>query len=327
MNKRGQVIRGLRVKLSKTLQNDLITLAKSNTHLTWAVFSKILGVSDTTAKILWRNGRSTIPLKQYSLLLELIPLNKRERFVNGAQTLNENWGQSKGGKIAIEKIRRTNVLFLSKEVTKRPEFAEFVGVVLGDGHISSTGVRITLEYPYEMRYANHVASIIKGAFNFSPIVYPYGRNNEVRVIINSISLVAFLKGLGIPKGDKVKNNIGIPPFIMENSRLLVPCIRGLIDTDGGFFAKDQKRNRFFMEFTSKTPKLKNDTKTGLEHLGFSVSKSGDKGIRVQNQKDVRRLIDVVGPRNPKTVQKLKLFAEGGKFPLGRELKNVAHMRQ
>ncbi len=320
MHHQGEYIQDERVKLPEGMQKKLILLAKETSHLSWPKLSAQLGVSEITAKIAWRHERSTLPKGCYIQILKLIPKQQQEKFSNNVQILRKNWGQSKGGAVTINKIRQHNHILVGEKFAHTPEFAEFIGAMLGDGHLSEVGIRITLEYPYEMEYANYLATLIKGLFGVSPIIYPYTKfGREIRVIVNSTTLVSLLKKENMVPGDKVKNNVGIPRFILDDKKLLAPCIRGLIDTDGGFFAKDSKRTRIFMEFKSSTPKLRGDFREGLESLGFATSKSKITGVRVQNQNDVKNLIDLVGTKNPKTIKKLSVFFKTGKMPLTTEI--------
>lgn len=320
MNLRGFYFQDKRAKLPKGMQEELVLLAKKSSNLTWPKMALLFDVSVHTVKIVWRHERTTIPYKFYSHLLKMVPRNQRNIFLQNTRTLEKNWGQSKGGRASIDKIRFQNNITPIKNIIGNSGFSEFVGIMLGDGHLSEKGMRITLEYPYELDYAKYVAALIKKIFGIEPKIYPYTKHGrEIRVIVNSIALSSFLKKVGMQTGDKVKNNVGIPPFIFKDRHLLMACIRGLIDTDGGFFAKDAKRTRIFMEFSSHTLKLRSDFRFGLEKLGFHTSRSNYRGVRIQNQAEVLRLISTIGTRNPNTVKKLGLFSNSGRMPLTKEI--------
>ncbi len=202
------------------------------------------------------------------------------------------------------------------------ELGEFIGVVLGDGHLSRKQVEIVLENPSEQGFAIRCSLLIKELFGLISVIRINPNENSLKLRVNSLSLVEFLLSKGLFVGNKIKNDVGIPQFVFDNNVLLTSCIRGLIDTDGGIFSKDRKGNRAIIEFENRTVQLRKDFKTGLEKLGFTPSRSGgiSNSIRIQKQDEVRRFIKEIGFNNPKNLLKSQIFLETGLIPSAKEVK-------
>lgn len=272
MNRQGYVIREERIKFPKDKQKEFLEWTKKYSNLSWKGISKLLDVSEHTVKNVWGKEITTIPKSHYKRLLNLIPKEQQNKFKD-IKTFEKNWGQSKGGKLSINKIHKLNIIKKSPQILKDSRFAELIGIILGDGHISSKYIRITLEYPYELLYANYISSIVENLFGVKAIIKTYKKNSEIRININSKSLVEFLHKVGLKSGNKIHNDVGIPIFVLKRKDLLIHCLRGLIDTDGGFYSKDKKGTRIIMEFKSKTKKLRRNFKFGMKKIGFTISKS------------------------------------------------------
>ncbi|MBI2545004.1 MAG: hypothetical protein HYW22_00170 [Candidatus Aenigmarchaeota archaeon] len=204
------------------------------------------------------------------------------------------------------------------------ELGEFIGIILGDGHLSRKQVEIVLENPAEQHFAIRCSLLAKELFGLTSTIKINSNDNSLKLRVNSLSLVEFLLSKGLFVGDKIKNDVCIPKFVLDNNALLTSCIRGLIDTDGGIFSKDKKGNRAIIEFENKTVQLRKDFKTGLEKLGFTPSKSGgiSNSIRIQKQDEVRRFIKEIGFNNPKNLLKSQIFLETGLIPSTKEVKSL-----
>lgn len=324
MRKVGQLIRDERVTLPKSVQKELVEAAKRESNLTWKELSKKFNVSETTISEVWRKGKSTIPKTHFDSLINIVHKSNKNKFYKECKVLSKNWGQIKGGKAAITRIRPINYKYSLEQMRSKirtVQFAELIGIILGDGNINPKGVRISLEYPQELKYAQHVSKLVVSLYDFEPKINIYKRK-DLRVNINSIHFAKLLRLIGFSYGSKIRNNVGIPKFIFQDDNLLCSCIRGLIDTDGGYFKKDKSGKRIIMEFKSKTNKLRTDFINGVRQLGFKTSRSGDIAIRVQNQNDVQRLYYLLGSHNPKILIKWESFNKTDKFPLTSEINNA-----
>jgi len=184
--------------------------------------------------------------------------------------------------------------------------AEFIGIILGDGHIDKNEIEITLEHPTELEYAQYIQNLIYSLFRYKTSIKLKPRN-ALRIRVYSREIVRKIQSLGLPHGNKIKNNIDIPNFVKKDKTLLKFCIRGLVDTDGGFFFKQKGYHRLIIEFKNLSPALLNSFAWGIHELGFTPSKSGGLGavVRIQNQRDVAKYLQEIGTSNSKIINKIK----------------------
>lgn len=137
--------------------------------------------------------------------------------------------RAKGGKNSAKKWANENEI--TAEINE--EIAELAGAYLGDGTITTHFVRFFGDVRYDIKYCEYLQQLIERNFNLSgKIRIPAGRN-LCYLEVSSKSLCNYFNNkLGIKFGDKIKNKTTIPKEIAENEKLLLACIRGLVDTDG-----------------------------------------------------------------------------------------------
>lgn len=70
----------------------------------------------------------------------------------------------------------------------------------------------------------------------------------------------FLSSIGLISGDKIKNKVTIPTWIRADNNLLIPCIRGLFDTDGTVFRASKTSNRWVIGFKNNNRILLEDVR-------------------------------------------------------------------
>jgi len=200
----------------------------------------------------------------------------------------------------IKKLCKINVLNLTD-----PKLAEFIGIILGDGHVDKNEIEITLEHPAELEYAKYIQNLAYSLFGYKTKIRPK-HPNAIRIRIYSRKIVREIQNLGLPSGDKIKNRADIPDFIKQDKNLLKYCVRGLVDTDGGFFFKQRGYHRLIIEFKSLSPQIINSFADAVKALGFTPSKSGGKGacVRIQNQEEVANYIQTIRTSNNKIIKKI-----------------------
>ncbi|MCL5970197.1 MAG: helix-turn-helix domain-containing protein, partial [Patescibacteria group bacterium] len=134
-------------------------------------------------------------------------------------------------------------------------FAEAVGIILGDGGISNYQVTITVSSIVDREYAKFICSLFEETFGERPTWTEHRGENTICLRISGIGLVEELENFGLLRGDKVRNQVDFPKWIWQNLEFQKACVRGLMDTDGGcFFHKHTTRGirykNFGMCFTS-----------------------------------------------------------------------------
>ena len=119
--------------------------------------------------------------------------------------------------------------------------AEFFGIMMGDGGINNLWqANITLNSIKDALYAKYVAKLCNNLFHIVPAIRKRKTKNALVLSLASTSIVDFLVTNGLVRGNKLKNGLRIPDWILKNSLYKKSCIRGLIDTDGCMFVHVHK---------------------------------------------------------------------------------------
>ena len=107
---------------------------------------------------------------------------------------------------------------------KCEKLAEFIGIILGDGHIEyhykcrggTCMVRIvgdcTKDYDYLTCY---VKNLVEDLFNITPKFHNAKSANALYLSVYSISVVEFIISQGLLPGNKVNNKLIIPLWIKK----------------------------------------------------------------------------------------------------------------
>ena len=203
--------------------------------------------------------------------------------------------------------------------------AEFVGILLGDGHlgpsnyeISVTGDRLTDGWYIR----KHVSALIEYLFETKPFVYEQaGPKNVIRCRLYCNDVFNFLvKKLGLPAGRRIGNDSNkIPGEIFANTKSLKACLRGLFDTDGGFHRHHPRTA--MVEFYNRSPTLLKSIEEALRHLQFRIS-IDPRSIQIYCRDEIDRFFLEVGSRNPKNLIKYKMWKINGEVPINQDIKHL-----
>lgn len=191
------------------------------------------------------------------------------------------------------------------------KLAEFIGVMLGDGYIKSnkTQLGISLNMETDYAYALYVQNLINDLFKLNSSVCREISNKSVTVLISSRNLVEFLVDKGLKAGNKVINQVGIPKWVGLKEEYKIACLRGLIDTDGSFYAYLHRVNgkvykNYALDFTNHSVSLLKDVKDILENLGFAPTSAKYK-VLLHKKRDIKQYITIVGSSNPAIKDKFR----------------------
>lgn len=198
-------------------------------------------------------------------------------------------------------------------LTKNKNLAELIGMYLGDGNLGNYPkyrktklsesrcqyLRIYCNIK-EKQYIKEIYKVLNKVFNKKP--YLYKRPKE-GVVYLEISLKNLDLSLGFPIGDKIKNEVYIPNWIIKKESYLVSCLRGLFDTDGCCYLTGKKY--LIINFTNKNQVLLKTIFKGLKLLGFCPYISGKRNVEIGRQDEVRKFFDKIKPRNRKHYRFLK----------------------
>src|SRR3989344_5809514 len=178
------------------------------------------------------------------------------------------------------------------EFKKSGDLAEFIGVILVDGHIESflrtEGLTIACNSRnkgFIRRYKN----LMQGFFEKNPYEAKTGPNKgctRIRIYQKNIS-----KRLGIPLGSRKNINFKTPRWIIKNKEYLKRYLRGLYEAEGSFCVHKPTCTYKFLFKNSNDSLLKN-VYDGVITLGFHPHKSKYQ-IQVSRKQEVYKIKELI----------------------------------
>jgi len=263
------------------------TLARA-THIFVPKNLKVQGAYEHLAKVS-KMGMAAV-IKKYGR----IPRNEKYR-----QAKWDEWWASEGR-------FKKNAILTSKPIhkpKKNAELAEFMGIMMGDGGLSTYQAIVTLHHIDDREYAPFVASLIEKLFKVIPSINHSPKNSVNDITVSRKALAEHLHELGLPIGNKIKQQLDIPDWIKRNRKFSIACLRGLVDTDGCVFIhRYEVKGTFYsykkLSFTSASAPLRESVYVLLRKLGFCPRMNG-KDVRLDRIIDVKSYFAIVGSHNPK----------------------------
>ncbi len=297
-----------RVIIDKNDLKEIMNSIKKKNNFTWDEIANKIGVNPQTVKHDWLVENRTLPLSFFKKLLILSKTNKDYKF----EVIDPFWGQ----KISHGKQKLKNIRFPNKSETS---FAEFYGILLGDGCINSDlkSLSITgdkyLDYYY---YNNYLPRLIRRTFKISPKIYQNKDEKVIRCVVYSKSVDKYMIDAGFPVGIKYGKDCSIPIYISNNEKNLAACIRGLMDTDGSLSAHPNVKVMIHLSITIES--LRKSVFDGLKKLGISGGMF-DKGIMIYGTEKIDKFHKVIGFSNFKNNYKYAQFKRTGRVPSSKEV--------
>jgi intein/homing endonuclease len=166
---------------------------------------------------------------------------------------------------------------------------------------------ITLHLVEDLEYGKFVVTLIHRLFGVRPSVYIRKDMNVCHIALSRRRSVEYLSSLGLVIGNKVKQQIRIPSWILDNEEYSLACMRGLMDTDGSVYLHTYKVGgktyRYKkLSFSSASAPLRADVQFILHRFGSAATCSGT-NVRIDAIKDVERYMRVIGSHNPKHLKR------------------------
>ena len=182
--------------------------------------------------------------------------------------------------------------------------AEFFGIMMGDGGINNPWqATISLNAVKDALYAKYIVGLCKKLFRVTPVVRKRKKKKTLVISLASISIVDFLVEQGLSRGNKLKNGLRIPRWILKKPLYRKTCVRGLVDTDGCLFIHTHKiRGKVYKNiglcFTSYSPELIYQVMDIFEEFKIMphISKRGQ-DIYLYRADAVARYLKVFGTSN------------------------------
>ena len=193
--------------------------------------------------------------------------------------------------------KRSDVTIPQKHST---ELAEFIGILLGDGHITHFQTTVTLGN--EPEYAEYVQGLMKKLFSGNPKICSRARGYKI-VYLGSTEISSWLFKNGMVK-NKVREQVDVPNWIFSNKTFMEALLRGFFDTDGSIY-----RLRFGIQIalSNRSRKLLKSLQQLLLRLEYSPSKVSDNKLYITRQPDIKIFFTEIKPQNQKHIERYKEF--------------------
>ena len=211
--------------------------------------------------------------------LELV-LNKKFKL----KEIYINYGSNFKKKVFTQTIKR---------IKHSKNLAEFIGIMLGDGNIWRNRVRIAFDKRNE-DYIKYVAKLFENLFGIKLKKEIVENTNQAYLHCTNLFGVEELLNFGLLRGNKIKNNLGIPEWIKQNKNYSKTCVRGLIDTDGCIY-KCKREKHIYIKFTNFNQQLLKDFKELTSKLGYSFARANKNNWCLYRKDEVVRFIKDIKP--------------------------------
>lgn len=329
----------MRVRLSEKDRDYLFTeLDKKGLGMTEV--AEVVNISTRTLTS-WKQGRYTMPKEHFEKLMALAKVDSK---LLNPETLNQWWSNSdagkKGASVRFAKhghlgshasrqlggrnsylSRRSNLndIFTPKDIfepVENKQLAEFMGVLIGDGGVTKYQVSIACNAKDDSEYVIYVASLVRQLFGMEPSILQRKSLNCTLVVASSVKLVDYLKGLGIFEGDKLRQSLDIPAWILRDRGLAIACLRGIFDTDGCVFLERHKiKSKYYsyprLSFVSMSANLRESIYKVLADLEFTPKVRNNRSVNLEKLLDIQGYFKVVGTSNPKHLDRWNRFGGVG----------------
>jgi len=180
-----------------------------------------------------------------------------------------------------------------KKIKKSKKVAEFIGIMLGDGNIWKNRIRIAFD-KRNTQYINHVSNLFEEIFGIKPKKEILEKTNQAYIYCTNLFVVEELSKLGLMRGSKIKNNLGIPQWIKENKGYSKRCIKGLIDTDGCIY-RCKREKQTYIKSTNFNKRLLDDFKKLTKDLGYFFAKANNRNVCLYGRNEVVKFIKDIQP--------------------------------
>jgi len=179
--------------------------------------------------------------------------------------------------------------------------AEFVGICLGDGYVSTYQTSITLNSNTDKEYIPYVVKLSNSLFPGIKIsLIKKTSENAIDIRINSVIVADFFRNMGI-----VPKNKKIPDWIRTSFDFKKSCVRGLFDTEGSISSKTYesktkgKRIYYQLNFRNYDRSLIRFVRDVLLELQLKPTMTLTKSLYLSNPKDINIFEQSIGFGNPK----------------------------
>ncbi len=225
-------------------------------------------------------------------------------------------GRRKGGVNSQLVHRRLDTGFITLQKVKRPkhtrDFAEFLGIMYGDGHVGKYQATMTTHSITDLEHAKYVTKLAKKIFNIKPSFVIRKDVKACTMTLNSRKVCEYMAEEGMARGNKLTLGLKIPQWVLSNVTYTRAFTRGLFDTDGCVFLdKHVIRKKLYQNlgiaFSSRSPELLEHFWTVLRDLGCHPTQTTPHGVFLRRAKEIDLYFKVIGSSNPKHLKRYREY--------------------
>lgn len=319
-------------------QGEFLSLARKKVNMDWSAFAIALKINLRLLSY-YRKEKYSIPFKVLRNIIDISNID----FPKDVQIMDQFWFKKTAGKLGgIAVLKKYGEIGGNKNYRKKQwrlwwktkgkeninpilkrrnvkipkhsqELAELFGILIGDGGISKYQVNITLNGETDKLYSEFVINLFNKLFEITPKIYKVKNSKAINISISRSNLASFLVKQGLKLGHKINQGLCIPNWIMKSRKYKIPCLRGMIDTDGSIVheihkSKDKKYQYPRLNFTSASPILIKQTFTILSELNFKPKiRRGGRSVQLENLEEICDYFLIVGSSNPKHLERIKAW--------------------
>lgn len=198
----------------------------------------------------------------------------------------------------IKGERDNHVVTIPRITTK--DFAEFLGLILGDGMIKGTTIRF---YNNDTKLQAHFSSLSNKLFNIA--TKETITNTVTTRIINSSVLAKFILRLGYPEYKKFRT-CSIPSIVLKSKENVLSAFLGAYFLTEGSFSKNH------IELSTASKKMASDLANLLSRLGIvhSIKKHSSNNnyrVSISNKEEIARFFSCCNLGNFAKFKKVKSY--------------------
>lgn len=326
-----------RYKIPHAIQKRYLETVEKTSSLSGEKLAILFGVVGRSYRD-WKRGKFSIPVKVADLIEKRFkisyPYCKEEALQNwkeaklhashlgGVGLIKKHGspatveGRRKGGLHALEVLRLRGVIPFAKPFAqpqgKSSELAEFVGILLGDGHIGEGQWSITVNSIADKQYAENISSLVEQLFEYKPGRFMKKDCNAIVLYGGGKYCIEYLQSLGLKTGNKITQQVGVPDWIKDTLEWRISCLRGLIDTDGGIFLHKYKvKGKEYvyskLSFSNRSLPLIDFVYDTLEMVKLHPKKrlkEKSKQVWLYNVSEVKVYLDIIGTHNRRLLKNI-----------------------
>lgn len=225
-------------------------------------------------------------------------------------------GRAKGGRNSQLTHRRLRTGFKQLRKVRFPKasdlLAEFIGIVMGDGHVGRYQVSICTNSITDSEHATHTYKLAKKLFDVPVTISKKKESNALSITISSKEVSRFLQQQGIPEGNKIEKGITIPTWVSRDRNYSHCLVRGLFDADGCVFVDTHRiRGKIYknlgIAFANQELALLKFFYKNLCAIGLSPTQTSRFRVFLRRKRDIEKYFEIVGTSNSKHLSRYREF--------------------